>query len=280
MPTSVPPLATVQAAIGGRIRLDQEIRVGGQAVVFKGLRLRDAADNATEDEVAVKVYTDQTQDQRVEREIQTMTAIRHIALGNLLEHHILILGNSQYRCVVWEFVRGEALDHRLTRGPLSARTTAIIGRDVASALEAVWSKRVVHRDVNPKNIMLRAGDSGAVLIDLGVAKYIDQTPLTAPGLTWGTVGYYSPEQLMGVQLTCQSDVFSLGIALQQTLTGQHPTGFNQELLRNGGPATATVAPAAPAILAATIDRMVSARPAHRPTPNMLMEELGEVLRRL
>src|SRR5579871_480368 len=245
MSALVPDLAAVQVALGTRFHLAGPLRVGGQAVVFRATRAADPSGNSTSDEVAVKIYFDPSQDQRVEREIELMLQVRHVALGNLLEHQYLTINSRRYRCVIWEFVHGQALDQRLASVPVPTRVAAVVGRDTANALAAIWAKRVVHRDVNPKNIILRAGNTGSVLIDLGVAKYVDRTPLTSPGLTWGTRGYYSPEQLAGAQLTCQSDVFSLGITLQEALRGSHPTGLNQDALRNGGPCTAIIAPATP-----------------------------------
>ena len=118
---------------------------------------------------------------------------------------LLVPEKDRYRYIIWEFIHGEALDSRLARACVPPRTVACIGRDVATALCAIWAKRVVHRDVNPKNIMLRIGEDGAVLIDLGVAKYLDQTPLTALGFTWGTKGYLSPEQVLGTQLTVRPE---------------------------------------------------------------------------
>ena len=60
-------------------------------------------------------------------------------------------------------------------------------------------------------------DGRACVIDLGVARHLDQTTLTALGITWGTLGYMSPEQTRAVrQLTCKSDLFSLGVILLES----------------------------------------------------------------
>jgi serine/threonine protein kinase len=230
--------------------------------------------------VAIKLYLDPSHDERVQREIRAMSQIRHRALANLLEFGSADIEGYRYQYLIWEFIDGRPLDGHIGLGPVDASVVALMGRDVTTAVEAIWSRRIVHRDINPRNIMMRTS-GGAVLIDLGVAKYIDQTPLTAPGSTWGTAGYMSPEQLLGLELTCQSDIFSLGITLQHALAGRHPSNLDQQrLVRAGGPMTASVAPAAPALLAAVIDRMVSRRPAHRPSLRALVDYFDEVTRRL
>lgn len=274
----VPTQNEVQAALGGRFDVRGPLRLGGQGAVYRGIRLRNPAGDVTQDEVAIKFYLDPAQNERVEREIRTMTEVRHYSLANMYEHGIVQLPGRQYRYVIWELVNGDPLDtHLASTGPIDPRTGVIIAKDVATAIAAIWNKRVVHRDVNPKNIMLRSTVDGAVLLDLGVAKYVDQTTLTAPGLTWGTRGYLSPEQMMGFELTCQSDVFSLGISIQEALAGQHPTRLDQSRLAAGGPKTATICPRCPVAVATILDRMVSQRPAHRPAPPLLAEQLQAIL---
>lgn len=277
----VPNRDAVEAVFEGRIQISSILRVGGQAAVFRATRHLTTEGKPARDEVAVKVYLDPAQDERVQREIQAMSEVRHRTLANLLEFGSAIIDNYKYQYIVWDFIDGQALDGQMGVGPIEPVIAAIVGRDVTTAIEAIWARRIVHRDINPKNIMLRTGGHDAVLIDLGVAKYVDQTPLTAPGNTWGTAGYMSPEQLLGLDLTCQSDVFSLGITLQHAIGGRHPTNFDQQnLVRYGGPTTASISPTTPALLAAVIDRMVSRRPAHRPTPKVLIDYFDEVIRRL
>ena len=277
----VPQQNEVQAALGARFDIQGPLRPGAQGAVYRAIRHQNTAGDRTADEVAIKFYLDPAQNERVEREIRTMTEVRHYSLANLYEHGAVQIQTRQYRYVVWELINGSPIDTMLTSaGAVQPKTVGIIGRDVATAIDAIWRKRVVHRDVNPKNIMLRATGDGAVLLDLGVAKYVDQTALTAPGLTWGTRGYLSPEQMLILDLTCQSDVFSLGISLQEMLAGRHPTRGDQNLLAGGGPRTATVSPTCPAALAGIVDRMVSQRPAYRPTPTAVAEQLAAIVDRI
>src|SRR5205823_12550809 len=118
--------------------------------------------------------------------------------------------------------------------------------------------------LKPYNIMLRP-DGQAVLIDLGVARHIALDSLTTYGKTWGTEGYLSPEQARIVRsLTCKSDVFALGVVVQESLLGRHPTARHQQQLVAGGPATASLQAGLPTEFIALVDRMVHRDPVRRP----------------
>src|SRR6516164_5521347 len=137
--------------------------------------------------------------------------------------------------------------------------------------------------------MLRASDDdvmlgsvvGAILIDLGAARYLDQDDAhrtlapsryadptnTSPTLKpMGTLGYFSPEQLAGLApLSCASDVFSLGVVMLQCLLGRHPTGYDQSALSEGIQASGGRLGVSAGLLCA-LDKMLSARPTFRPNP--------------
>jgi serine/threonine protein kinase len=271
MPSNPFARADVEVALAGRYALGSEIRVGGQGVVYRAHRRLTLANTVTSDDVALKLHLDQSQDQRIQREINAMTTMKHPNLANLIEDGTLVIAGTSCRYASWEFIEGEALDHRIATAPLNAKTVCIVGRDVCRAIDHIWSEqRIVHRDVNPKNIMLRVGERESVLIDLGIARHLLETSITAPRMTWGTVGYLSPEQAQAHRnLSCASDIFSLGISLQEALVGHHPTHRNQNNLLFGGPKTATVLATAPAALANLIDSMLVARASHRPRPRNL-----------
>ena len=277
MPPNQFPVERANAALGNRFTVERVIRAGGQGVVLKALRTTAPDGSVTRDEVALKYYFDPTQDQRVEREVRALQGFTHPNLANVVEHGTIQVDNVQIRYVAWDFIHGQALDTRLRDGPLPAKAVACIGRDVARAIEHIWTKRIVHRDVNPKNILLRVGDAEAVLIDLGIARHLDETPLTGPGLTWGTQGYLSPEQCRAEpNLTCHSDVFSLGVSLQEALSGIHPTRGDQRALIANPRHTSELAPRCPAGMADLIDLMLKQRAAFRPIPTALVKRFGEI----
>src|SRR5438105_3202712 len=156
--------------------------------------------------------------------------LREIELAARLTHpHILPLhdsgqaGASLY--YVMPYIEGESLRDRLEReGPLPLEDALRITREVASALGYAHSHDVVHRDIQPENILLSGGE--AVVADFGIARAITQaagTRLTETGIPVGTPAYMSPEQASGGGLIDgRSDVYSLGCVLYEMLVGEPP----------------------------------------------------------
>ena len=280
MPTNLLTMAALSAALQGRFDLEHEVGIGGQGIVYKGIRRKTQSGEDAADVVALKVHLDPAQDQRADREIRVMEGMRHPNLANLIEHGMVTVAGRDCKFAAWEFIDGKSLEAHILIGPVPAKIVCAVGRDVCTAVDQLWTQeRIVHRDVNPKNVMLRVGDREAVLIDLGIAKHRLQTPITGPQITWGTPGYFSPEQAYAQQnLTVASDVFSLGITLQEALLGRHPTGGDQAPLLNGGIRTSTLMPAVPAALADLMDRMCAGRPAFRPSPKVLADAFAHLVR--
>ena len=267
----------IEAALGNRYVLGTELRVGGQGVVYRATRVRDAGGTHRNNEVALKLHLDPRQDLRVEREIDAAKDLRHAALATLLEDGTVVINGRVTRYIAWEFIKGEPLDVRLSRGPLSELETLRVARDVTLAVGAIWSKHIVHRDINPKNIMVRA-DGSAVLIDLGGARHIDNTTITAPGVTFGTFGYFSPEQFRAEHgLTCASDIFALAVVLLECLVGRHPTAFDQNQLATSPPSVDALAPNAGKEFRQIIGAMLRVRAPFRPTLSFLQKEFERLL---
>lgn len=127
-----------------------------------------------------------------------------------------------------DLIDGPTLAERLNQGPLSASQTAQLGAELAKTLAYVHSQGVVHRDVKPANILLdhqpHPSDPGpawsAKLSDFGISRLLDGTRLTIHGTTVGTANYMSPEQAETGHTSTASDVYSLGLVLIESLTGQ------------------------------------------------------------
>ncbi|MBC7982712.1 MAG: serine/threonine protein kinase, partial [Candidatus Obscuribacterales bacterium] len=101
-----------------------------------------------------------------------------------------------------------------------ARVFGLAAR-VADALDYAHRQNVVHRDIKPANIMFNADTDELKLTDFGIARLTD-TSRTKTGIVLGTPSFMSPEQLEGRPLDGRSDLFALGVALYQLLTGQLP----------------------------------------------------------
>ncbi|MYX43445.1 protein kinase [Streptomyces sp. SID89] len=106
-------------------------------------------------------------------------------------------------------------------GPLPAHSVRVLAAGLAEALAAVHELGLVHRDVKPSNVLLTL--DGPLLIDFGIARATDGTAsLTSTGVSIGSPGYMSPEQILGKGVTGAADVFSLGAVLAYAATGQAP----------------------------------------------------------
>ncbi|MFB7247707.1 serine/threonine-protein kinase [Streptomyces populi] len=106
-------------------------------------------------------------------------------------------------------------------GPLPPHSARVLGAGLAEALTAVHALGLVHRDVKPSNVLLTL--DGPLLIDFGIARATDGTAsLTSTGVSVGSPGYMSPEQILGKGVTGAADVFSLGAVLAYAATGEPP----------------------------------------------------------
>jgi eukaryotic-like serine/threonine-protein kinase len=164
---------------------------------------------------------------------------------------------------------GQSVAELIALGPLSPERVRDLGGDVARALEALWTRRIVHRDVKPDNLLRRDAEGSYVLLDPGYALDLADGSLTRAGAIVGTAPYYSPEQLdvnNRRALDCRSDLYSLGVVLYEAVTGVHPyfrPGMTYPELfaaiRGTSPEDPQVA-GCPAGLALIISRLIHKRP--------------------
>ncbi|WP_051844175.1 serine/threonine-protein kinase [Streptomyces sp. NRRL S-813] len=121
------------------------------------------------------------------------------------------------------YVPGVSLGEAVAaHGPWPARPILALGAGLAEALEVIHRAGVVHRDLKPSNILLAA--DGPRVIDFGISVASEASALTHTGMTIGTPGFMSPEQLTGHPVGPASDVFALGAVLAYTATGTGPFG--------------------------------------------------------
>ncbi|WP_267245022.1 serine/threonine-protein kinase [Streptomyces sp. PR69] len=120
------------------------------------------------------------------------------------------------------YVAGPPLSSAVAEhGPLPAHSVRALGAGLAEALRTVHALDLVHRDVKPSNVLLTP--EGPRLIDFGIARATDGTAsLTSTGVSVGSPGYMSPEQILGKGVTGAADVFSLGAVLAYAATGEAP----------------------------------------------------------
>jgi serine/threonine protein kinase len=247
---------------------------GGMGVVYKAedlklgrrVALKFLPDELVKDPVAL---------QRLEREARAASALNHPNVCTIYE----IAEHAGRPFIVMELLEGETLREQITEQATEHRRPALDKRidlaiQISDALAAAHARGIVHRDIKPANIFVtRAGV--AKILDFGVAKLSQyavadedhshrsvpgevRTPariepvlatpfndlsLTRTGLTMGTAGYMSPEQVRGDALDSRTDLFSFGLVLYEMATGRAAFGaltapMMREAILNGEPVPA------------------------------------------
>src|SRR5215210_6220125 len=270
----------VGMCLNGRYRLDAQIGSGGMSTVYR------AFDTTLERRVAVKlmhreIAADTDQLERFRREARAVAQLSHPHIVGVID-----AGEEDGRpYIVFEYVEGETLKdriRRLSRLPVDEAIAYAI--EIARALGAAHARNIVHRDVKPQNVLIDE-EGSAKVTDFGIARSLDEEGLTAEGRVLGTTDYVSPEQALGHEIANgQCDIYSLGIVLFETLTGDVPFhGENQvavamKHVREDLPDVQTRRPEVAAGLAAVLDRMTDKDLERRyPDADALVSDLEDAL---
>ncbi|MFI9175443.1 serine/threonine-protein kinase [Streptomyces lincolnensis] len=159
-------------------------------------------------------------------------------------------------------------------GPLPVPTVRVLAAGLAEALAAVHDLGLVHRDVKPSNVLLTL--DGPLLIDFGIARATDGTAsLTSTGVSIGSPGYMSPEQILGKGVTGAADLFSLGAVLACAATGEPPfRGDSSAALLYKVVHEEPELGALEGELREVVEQCLAKDPAARPTPTALAARLA------
>lgn len=207
----------------GRYEVRSLLGSGGMGEVYL------AYDRDLEREVAIKVLTEGTEEtperlRRFVQEAKAASALNHPNVATVFE----IGSQDGLRFIAMELIPGESLRDRLRNGALPIDEAISLSMQIASGVAAAHAAGIVHRDLKPENVIVRP-DGYAKVLDFGLAKLrqsrdADAATLlkTASGMTMGTLGYMSPEQLSGSDVTPAADVFSLGVVLYEMIAGRRP----------------------------------------------------------
>jgi serine/threonine-protein kinase len=267
-------VAEVGRVLGGRYRLIELLGQGGMATIYRAQDARLGRD------VAVKVLrveygTDEAFVARFRQEAQSAAALNHPSIVNVYDSGADEAGPF----IVMELLPGGDLAQVLRqKGTLDAMPAARVAQQIAEALGAAHERGIVHRDIKPSNVLLTS--TGRVKVgDFGIARAFSDAQLTLPGMTMGSVHYFSPEQARGESLSPSSDIYALGLVMFEMLTGRRAwggdTAASVAIARLSGtvPSAAAVRPGIPAELDGLVRWALSPDPGARPTAEELATRL-------
>jgi tRNA A-37 threonylcarbamoyl transferase component Bud32 len=201
-----------------RYEILEQVGQGGMAVVYRGL------DRSLHRQVAVKVLHSHLAQhaearERFAREARAVAKLRH---ENILEIFDFAGEDALESYIVTELIDGPTLTQLIAdHPPRYPEIGAMIAAQVCRALAHAHSFGILHRDVKPENIMIRA-DGVVKLTDFGIAQMLDMQRMTQTGQLMGSPAYMSPEHLEGNPLDFRTDIFAVGVVLYQLVVGDLP----------------------------------------------------------
>ena len=282
----------------GHILIGEPLGKGGMGTVYKGFDdklKRDVAVKAIRKDHRLKVDSKA----RFLREARILSKLQHPNICQIFDY----LEGEESDLLVLELIRGKNLKE-VWMGELSFAEKLALAQQMASALAGAHATGVVHRDIKPQNVMV-TNDGVVKVLDFGLSRTLDSEILSEnslPGLSEedvipddqivdqmssyvktkvgsliGTLGYMSPEQARGKPATAASDIYALGLLLQEMFTGKSPyppnLPFGAHLIKSSRGETLPIEGLDPD-LTALINRLKSPVSAARPSAEDARLQIG------
>ena len=166
--------------------------------------------------------------ERLEREAQVLSEIKHPQIPQYYEHFLQKEGRRTSLYIVQEYVKGEVLFSLMKRKRFIKDEIWDLAEQILDILVYLQdlSPPIIHRDIKPSNVMFQEEERKYFLIDFGSVRDALSDPEMGSSTYAGTFGYMPPEQVYG-QSDCRTDLYSLGAMLIELLTRQPPVELLQ-----------------------------------------------------
>ena len=251
--------------------LIKKLGEGGMSEVFLAEELATHAQHVLK-MLPIAAEGDEAGGEMMDRFLQEFALVSQIDHPNVARiYHQGFSAHHAY--IAMEYFPGGDLRELIAKGIAPEVAIAIL-LQVAGALTACHAQGIVHRDMKPDNVMIRA-DGSLGLADFGIAKQLDSTfNRTKHGEVFGTPYYLAPEQALGMPVDERTDIYSLGVLFYEMLTGRRPFQADnaQALMYQHVNAPIPRLPAGLEVYQGVIDKMMAKKPADRfENANQLIE---------
>lgn len=221
----IPSLA-VGTVIADKYRVERLIGRGGMGSVWSAVHVTLGQRVAVK-LIAKRYASSREARQRFDLEAKAVAQLRSRYVVQVYDHGEMPDGTPY---IVMEFLEGESLDARVSRGPLTVSAASLVLEQIARALGRAHALGMIHRDLKPENVFLTVSPDGdgevAKVLDFGIVKLrgqdgVGSSSSTRTGAVLGTPLYMSPEQARGLKsVDHRTDLYSLGMVAYTMLTGQ------------------------------------------------------------
>jgi tetratricopeptide (TPR) repeat protein/tRNA A-37 threonylcarbamoyl transferase component Bud32 len=266
----------------GQYRIIEKVGSGGMGMIYKAKNITDKTQTVAIKVLNEELLKDETQRKRFSRESLIIDQLKHPNIIKIYERG----EDKKTSFIVMEFLAGKTLSHIL---PDNARLSLIdslpIMIQISDAFVQIHGRNIIHRDLNPNNIMLIEKDCNphfVKLLDFGLARSGLETTITQAGYALGTIRYMSPEQLIGEKdITTKSDIFSLGIVFYEMVTGTRAFSLEigevaNDILNKLLTEPMNIRPDLPIALNQLIMCMIEKDPQARPVIENVLKTLKEI----